>query len=170
MDHGTLIAVFVVVAAVAIVIQMLILLSLFLMVWKAYKQVTFVSREARRHMDTVVHIALDVLAQSREPMKTVTANAAEVSRIVLARVETLDSVLDDILARTREQVGRIDLMITSLAERVGSTAGAVERGVLGPVREVAALTRGIATGFGFFLSHRRSAAGRKAGQDEEMFI
>ncbi|MGH9395907.1 MAG: hypothetical protein ACRD18_03520 [Terriglobia bacterium] len=170
MDHATLIVVFGVIAAVAIVIQMLILLGLFLMAWKVYKQVMLVSREAKRHMDTVVQTALDVLAQSREPVKTVTANLIEVSRIVRERAVTLDSTLGDFLDKTRLQVSRVDLLISALMDRVESTAGAVERGVLGPLREFSALTRGILSGFGFLFSHRRASTGREAAQDEEMFI
>lgn len=171
MDHGTLIAVFVVIAAVAIVIQTLILLGFFLMFWKVYKQAMLISREAKRHMDTVVTIATDVLAQSREPLRAAAMNMAEVSQMIRARAAVLDSALVGFLDQARVQVERMNVLAGSLMDRLESTAGAVERGVLGPLREFSALARGLTAGLDFFLfSRRRSLAGRETTQDEEMFI
>lgn len=171
MDHGTLIAVFVVIAAVAIVIQMLILLGLFLMVWKVYKQAMLVSREARRHMDAIVSIATDVLAQSREPLRAAATNMAEVTQMIRARAAVLDSALAGFLEQARVQFERMNFLAGTLMDRMETTASAVERGVLGPLREFSALARGLTAGLDFFLfSRRRSLAGRETTQDEEMFI
>lgn len=171
MDHGTLIAVFVVIAAVAIVIQMLVLVGLFLMVWKFYKQAMLVSREVRRHMDTVVTLATEVLAQSREPLRAAAMNMAEVSQMIRARAAVVDSALAGFLDQARAQFERLNFLAGSLMDRMESTAGVVERNVLGPLREFSALARGLTAGLDFFLfSRRRSLAGREATQDEEMFI
>ncbi|MDE3181244.1 MAG: hypothetical protein KGM47_16495 [Acidobacteriota bacterium] len=159
MDHSTLIAVFVVIAAVAIVIQMLILLGLFLMAWRVYRRAIF-----------LVQVALEVVAHSREPVKALTSNMAEISRMVRDRAQTLDGVLAAIIERTRIQADRIDVLTSGLMDRMELTAGALERGVLGPLREFSAVARGFTAGFDFLFSRRHAHAMRQTTQDEEMFI
>lgn len=171
MGHPTLITVFIVIAAVAIVIQMLLLLGLFLMAWKAYKQVMLVSREAKRHLDTVVSITTEVLSQSREPLRAAAANMADVSQMIRARAAVIDLKLDGFIEQARVQAERMNFLLTSAMDHMETTAGIVQRNVLGPLREFSALARGISAGLDFFLfSRRRPLVARETAQDEEMFI
>ncbi|MGH9327308.1 MAG: hypothetical protein ACRD2B_11590 [Terriglobia bacterium] len=170
MDHDTLIAVFVVIAAVAIVIQMAVLLGFFLIALRIRKQVSEIARDARQYMDRVAAAALEIVTGSRAPIKEVTANVAETSRIVRERASRLDEAVGDFTEKTRQQVDRIDSLVSSLVDRVDGTANSVQRNILGPLQEAGAIFRGIQTGLDFLFSHRQSAAAREAKHDGEMFI
>ncbi len=170
MDHGTLIAVFVVIAAIAIVLQLLILLGLYLVARRIHGEVSETTREAKQRLDAAARAIAAPFAESREQIKAVTLNVAEVSRIIRERTSSVDDVLAEMIERTRQQMQRIDQLISNLAERVDSTAGVVQRSVIAPFQEIAAITKGIQCAFDFFLSRRQPSTVREATQDEEMFI
>ncbi|MGH9354165.1 MAG: hypothetical protein ACRD2G_18705 [Terriglobia bacterium] len=173
MNHPTLVAVFVVIAAVAIVIQMLVFLGLFLMARRIYKEARLFGETVRPSVDVVMRAFRDlaeIVSVSKESIKTVAGNASEVSQMVRGQAASLDAALSDIADRTRSQVERIDLLISSVISSIESAVSAVERTVVSPVQEMAALVKGVRTGLDFFLSRRRSPSVREATQDEEMFI
>ncbi|MGH9403227.1 MAG: hypothetical protein ACRD2P_14085 [Terriglobia bacterium] len=173
MNHPTLIAVFVVIAAVAIFIQMLIFLGFFLIARRVYKAAHLFSQEARPSVEALARGFRDVaeiVSVSKESIKTVAGNASEVSQMVRGQAASLDAALSDIADRTRSQVERIDLMISSLVSQVETTAGMVQRTVLGPIQQMSALAKGFQASLDFFLSRRHSPTVREATQDEEMFI
>ncbi|MGH9343509.1 MAG: hypothetical protein ACRD19_07100 [Terriglobia bacterium] len=173
MDHPTLIAAFVVIAAVAIVIQMLIFLGLYLMARRIYKQACLFSEMVRPSVDVVIRAFRDIeeiVTVSKESIKVVAGNASEVSQIVRERAASLDAALGDIVGKTRSQAERIDLLISSLVDQVETTAGVVQRTVLGPIQQMTALAKGFQASLDFFLTRRRPPNVREATQDEEMFI
>lgn len=170
MDHDTLIAIFVIIAAVAIVIQMCILLGMFLVARKLRGPMLTLTREAKQNMDRVVQAAMEIFTSSREPIKAVAANAAEVSRIARDRTVLIDQTVGEISERTRLQAIRIDGVITGLVDRVETTATTVQRNVIGPLVEVGAIVKGVQSGIDYFFSRRQRSSAREARQDEEMFI
>lgn len=173
MNHPTLIAVFVVIAAIAIVIQMLVFLGFFLMARKAYKQASLVGETARPGIDAAIKAFRDIaeiVSVSKQSIETVAANASGVSQVVRERAVSLDAALGDIVGKTRSQAERIDLMISTLVDQVETTAGALQRTVLGPIQQMTALAKGFQASLDFFLTRRRPPTVREATQDEEMFI
>lgn len=170
MAHGTLITVFVVIAAVAIVIQMLILLAFYLAVRRFRKEANRVGHEAKQCADSIVQAVLDIISVSREPIKTVTMNAADISRVIRDRTGTLDEAVSEITERTLLQARRIDQLISDLIGKMETTADAVQRNVLSPLQEISAIVKGVQSGLDFLFSRRPSSTVREATQDEEMFI
>jgi hypothetical protein len=173
MDHPTLIAVFLVIATIAIVVQMLVLLGFLLMAWRIYKEARLFRHKSKLEIDLVVagfRDFLEIISCSKDSIKTITADAAEVSHMVRGRAASVDAALGEIVEKTRLQLERIDILITTLVDRVETAATTVQRTILRPVQEIGALTRGIQTGLDFLLSHRHTSRVREATQDEEMFI
>lgn len=173
MNHPTLIAVFVVIAAIAIVIQMLVFLGFYLMARRIHKQASQVGEALRPGVEAAVRTFRDVaeaVSVSKESIRAVAENAAGISRLARERVGSLDVALGDLVSKTRAQAERIDLLISTLVDQVETTANAWQRTVLGPIQQMAALAKGFQTGLDFFLSRRRSPTVREATQDEEMFI
>lgn len=170
MDHDTLIAVFVVIAAIAIVIQAAILLGFYLIVRRIHNQISEIGREAKQNMDRVVAAIMEIIAGSREPLKAVTANVAEMSRIVRERTGLLDEALGDWTEKTRLQVQRIDQLVSGFIERADRTANTFQRNIVGPLQEVGAIFKGIQSGLDFFFSRRQPSTAREPTHDEEMFI
>lgn len=173
MNHPTLIAVFVVIAAIAIVIQMFVFLGFYLMARRIHKQAGLLGETMKPGIEAAVRAFRDVaeaISVSKESVRAVAENASGISRLARERAGSLDLALGDLVSRTRSQAERIDLMISTLVDQAETTASALQRTVLGPIQQMTALAKGFQTGLDFFLSRRRSPTVREATQDEEMFI
>lgn len=173
MNHPTLIAVFVVIAAIAIVIQMFVFLGFYLMARRLHKQASLLGEAVRPGIEATVRAVKDVaeaVSFSKESIRTVAENASGISRLARERAGSLDMALGDLVSKTRSQAERIDQLFSTLVDQVETTANAWQRTVLGPIQQIAALAKGFQTGLDFFLSRRHSPTVREATQDEEMFI
>ncbi len=170
MDHDTLIAVFVVIAAIAIVIQAAILLGFYLIARRIHNQVSGICREAKQNMDRVVAAAMEIITSSRDPLKAVTANVVEMSRIVRERTGLLDEAVGDWTEKIRQHVQRIDQLVSTFIEQADHTASTFQRSILGPLQEVGAIFKGVQSGIDFFFSRHQPSTARESTHDEEMFI
>lgn len=170
MDHGTIIAVFVVIAAIALATQAAVLVSFYLLAQRMRRELSRTSADIKRQVDLVAGQVLEIIEIYREPIRTVTANIAEVSRVIRERTGQLDEALDDLTGRSRVQVARVDQLITDLIAKVEAASSAVQRGVMNPLREAFAVVKGVQTALDLLFSRRRPSSVSEATQDEEMFI
>ncbi len=170
MNHQSVVTLFVVVAAIALCIQAGILLALFLMIRNAVKQIQDLLQGVTRVITPVLEVAAAILADSREPIQRVTSNLSEISRLVANRAQGVDALLEETTEKVRRQLVRIDQMMGVLLEKIESTAGVIQRGVMAPVLELSAIAKGVQSGLEYFISRRRSAAKTQSSQDEELFI
>jgi hypothetical protein len=169
MNYGGIVLVFVIIAAVGLILQGLAMLAMFVAAQQLRKQVLQVAQEARQKADQAVQTALQILSDAREPVRTASANFAEVSKVVRDRALLLDEALQDITNRTRSQVVHADEVFSGVLNKVETTANAVERNVVSPLLEISAIFRGVQVGFEQLFRGRGSTV-REATQDEEMFI
>jgi hypothetical protein len=168
MDQQTLlilIAVFVGLAALAMLIQAATLLGLF-----------FVAREIKAKVLPLVDPAMGILDTSKRTLANVETHIdkignqsgaiLEVTKQQLAKV---DELLTDASTRAKVQMERAEMVMDDAMTRVQQTVSVVQSGVIRPVREIQGVYAGIRT----TLSHL-GRAGRPtvdhATSDEEMFI
>jgi len=170
MEHDTLLTVFVIVAAVALVMQMLVMAGIYRAMRDLHRDLIDVRAVTKQKLDTLTERVTEFIASSREPVRDIAANLAEISRTLRDRTSQFDSVLADFLDRSRLQIIRIDQLVTSLVDKAENTAGAVEKKVVAPVHEMAAVIAGVRKGFEFLFARRRNAAVSETTQDEQMFI
>ena len=69
----------------------------------------------------------------------------------------------------RLQVAKIQDLVETSSTKIAETFDMVQKGIVAPVNEIAALIRGLKVGFGFFFRGRRSPSDQ-SHHDEEMFI
>ena len=170
MSHQSVVTVFVVVAAIALCIQAGVLVALFLMVRNAVKQIQDILQGVTRLITPVLEGAAAILADSREPIQRITSNLSEISRVVANRAQGVDALLEETTEKVRRQLVRVDQMIGVLLEKIESTAGVIQRGIMAPVLELSAIGKGVRSGLEFLMSRRHSAAKTQGSQDEELFI
>lgn len=170
---STLITIFVIIAAVAIVIQMLILLGFALAVRRVMKQALRLRDAAKPWLEPAQRTLRDIsdmAAVSKESVRVVAENASGLSRIARARADSIDAALADIIARTRGQAERADLLIANLMDQVETTVSVWQKAVIRPIQQITAVARGVQTAMDFFTSRRRPPVSREPAHDEEMFI
>lgn len=98
-----------------------------------------------------------------------TENVVGISETVKYQVERVNAVIEDTTDRARDQIARADEVVTDAIEKMQATSAIVQQHVLGPVREVSALIRGVSGGLQFLFSRKRNQVDA-VHQDEELFI
>jgi uncharacterized protein YlxW (UPF0749 family) len=163
---------FVMVVALAVVLQTVILAAMFF----AFKRT---AQRVEQTMDDVRNRALPVLAgvqvmveEVRPQLASVVSNAAEVTSLARSQAQKMDRVMSEALERVRMQLAHVDQILTGTLETVEDAGTKFKRSVWAPVQSVAAIVRGIQTGLEFYRGRRRpfDGAGDREHQDEDLFI
>ncbi|MGH7868976.1 MAG: hypothetical protein ACREP9_15400 [Candidatus Dormibacteraceae bacterium] len=170
MTHNNLIAIFVVIAALALLLQAAVMVGIFVSVRKFLAETDNVIRDIRRRTEPLLDAVNGMVQDSREPVRSVLANLSEISRTVKERTTLVDARVAEMADTIRLQVARIDQLIGTFVEKATTTADVLQSGVLGPLYQVSAIIKGMQTGIDYFFSQRRSKHPRQATQDEELFI
>lgn len=170
MAYETLLTIFIIIAAAALVLQALAMFGIYTAMRRIQGDVTGIRSDVKQRLDPITQSVAEIVADSREPLRAVMSNLAEVSRAVRERTNSVDAVLDDLLDKCRLQIVRIDQTITGVLEKVDKTTTMVQRNVVVPITEVSAVLKGLRVGLDFFLSRRRSGHASDVPQDEQMFI
>lgn len=170
MDQNIGLTVALILVAVAVLMQAWVMLAIWLALRKVPAQIESVRSDVKQRLDPLTQSALEIVQNSREPLRVITANLAEISQILRDRTTSADRLAAELLDKSRLQIARVDLMVSDLVEKVESTADSVQKGVLGPIQEVSAVVKGVRSGLEFLFSRRRVTNVSEATQDEQLFI
>jgi methyl-accepting chemotaxis protein len=170
MDHNTGLILALILVAVSVLLQAGTMLAVWLAVRNLPAQIESVRFDITQRLEPLTKSALEIVNNSREPLRTITANLAEISTTLRNRTSNADEVAAELLDKSRSQIIRVDRMVTNLVERVETTADSVQKSVLGPIQEVSAVVKGVRSGLEFLFSRRRVANVSEATQDEQLFI
>ncbi|HMC31270.1 MAG TPA: hypothetical protein VKL99_10590 [Candidatus Angelobacter sp.] len=170
MDN-TIITIFVVVAAVAIVVQMVILFALYKALRQSSDRMEGIAGRLERQASPVLATAAAILDDAKPKIAELTTNLAESSAIVRAQVAQVGAATGEIVERVRMNAARIDDFVLNAAHKVEATSELLQEKVLSPMRRVRAVVSALSAGLSFLKSnrsHRKSTTGEV--EDEEMFI
>jgi methyl-accepting chemotaxis protein len=173
---------FIAVTAVAVVLQMLILLGIYLAVRKLSARMEALADRVEDAtntlqvrvlpvIDNVKSIQQDVKAfveTARPKVDLVLDNLSYISTTARGSVERIDTTVNDAVDRMRLQVIRGDEMLTRTMDRIEETTEQVQRSVLSPVRRVSGIVQAISIGVGSYLDQQKRR--RNGGPSDEMFI
>ena len=165
--------IFIYATAVAVILQMFILLSLAISLRKTSAKVEALASEVHGRALPILSSAESILNDSRGKIDIVMANLVATTGTLKTQMDRLDATVNDIVDRTRLQVIRADDIVTRTLDRVEETSELVEHTVVSPVRQISGIMQGLSVGISAFFSHNRSRrrrAGARVTQDEELFI
>jgi DNA anti-recombination protein RmuC len=171
MQNADLITAFIVIAAVAIVIQAGILIAMYLAMRKSTARMEALATEVKSKVIPTAEMVQATLTDLRPKIQTIADNVSQSSTLIRGQMERMDATLNDIIDRTRLQVIRADEMLGRTLDKVEETTEAVHRTVTSPVRKLSGVMAGVAAGLEYFLNgnRRRQRQGVSVPQDE-MFI
>ncbi|MGA8305533.1 MAG: hypothetical protein WB723_07630, partial [Candidatus Acidiferrales bacterium] len=109
---------FIVIAAVAIVIQMAILLGMFFQVRTAIEQFTRIATDLQNRIDPILLRTNRVLEDSEDRIASIMGDAAEITRVARGSAQKIDRVFTDAVERLRVQILRADHILTGTLEVV----------------------------------------------------
>ena len=170
MDN-TIITIFVVVAAVALVVQMGILFALYKALRQTSERVEGIAGRLEQQAAPVLTTAAAILEDARPKLAEITSNLAETSAVVRAHVAQVGEATGEIVERARLQAARLDEFIVSAARKVEATSDLLQHKVFSPMRRIRAIVTALNAGLSFLRSNRpaRRTNGEQV-EDEEMFI
>jgi len=168
----TTVAIFVIVAAVAIVVQMGILIALYLGMRQTASRMEGIAGRLEQQASPLLATAGAILEDAQPKIAEITSNLAESSATVRAHVSQVAEATGDIVERARLHALRVDEFVGNTMGKIETASEILETKVLSPVRRVQAIVQAVNAGLGVLRSTRsRTRSARAgAGQDEEMFI
>lgn len=166
----TWLVVFVVVAAVAIVLEMLLLFAFYLQFRRLSAVLSQVSGMFDRQLSPVLVRVEHMLEDTQGQMREIVGDTAEIMRLVKTNTQRVDRVLDDATERLRVQIIHADKMITGALEAVEETGTELRSSVIEPLHTTIAFVRGVRAGIDFFRGRKRMPQRRREAQDEGLFI
>jgi hypothetical protein len=179
MDQQTIQTIFVIVAAVALLIQAIMLVVIGLVASRLVAKIMPLVPEVqnimglvRRTISTVetyidkagAHV--DKVGEKVEQIGTTSVSLLDMTKEQLGKI---DGLLTDVTTRARSQMDRAELVIDDSMSRVHHTVTLINSAVLRPVREV----HGVLSGFKATIAHLGRSSRPTvdhATSDEEMFI
>jgi 5-hydroxyisourate hydrolase-like protein (transthyretin family) len=165
---------FIVIAAVAIFLQMAILAAMFFQVKTAIEKFTRIAVDFQERVNPILLRTSRILDDSETRIASIMGDTADITRIARGQAHKVDRVFTEAVERLRIQVIRADQILTGAMEVVEETGDKFRSTVWGPIKQASAVMKGIKVGLDFLRNvrgERRSAVDVEGmEQDEELFI
>jgi hypothetical protein len=163
---------FIVVAAVAIVLQTFMLGAMFFMFIRLGSRIERIAEEFQARMTPILG-RVQVLVEDAQPkISSMLSDATEITRVARTQVQRVDRVMVEAVDRLRLQLVHADQILTGALETIEDTGAKLRSTLWGPVQSVSALVRGIQVGLEFFRGMRTNRPPESPAEqpDESLFI
>lgn len=171
---NTVVEVFVIVAAVAIVVQMGILLALYMAMRQTASRMEGIAGRLEQQAGPLLSTASSILDDAKPKIAEITANLAESTATVRAHVAHVTEASGEIVERARNHAIRMDDFVGSAMGKIESASEILEHRVLTPVRRVQGIIAAVNAGLDILKSskspRKRQPRHGVQEEDEEMFI
>jgi hypothetical protein len=158
-------AVFVGVAAAALLVQMVTMLVLFFSVRKLQGQITGLLPE----IQAIISVSRRTVEKAEVHVNKIGTTSVSILDLTKTQAHKIDELLNDVTTRAKVQVERAEMVLDDTMGRVQETVSIVQRTVLRPVREIYGIVSGLRTGLAYLGRGTRPTVDH-ATSDEEMFI
>jgi hypothetical protein len=167
---------FVVVTALAVVLQAIVLIALFIQLRRTAARVEQTVTDLNTKVTPLIS-RVQILVEEISPrISGIVADASEITRLARGEAQKVDRVLSEALERLRMQLIHVDHVLTGAMEAVEEAGSRLRQTVWGPVVKATALIRGVQAGIDFFRNTRQRRGpidhveASAEQQDEGMFI
>lgn len=155
---------FVIIAAVALIIQAAMLFG----IYKASRGMQENVQRLMPKIEGVLETSRRTIDDSRRQIADITSKTSEILETTRQQVHRIDEFLDDATARARVQMDRAEMVLDDAMIRTQRTVAVVEGGILKPIVQIQGVAAGIRTALAFLMRGRPNP--EDAHSDEEMFI
>lgn len=162
---------FVIVAALAIVLQAAILTALYFSVRQATERLNRTAADLQARVNPIL-TRLQILTEDVQPRLTsMVVDASEIVHLARSQAQKVDRVFTEAVDRLRLQIIRADQILTGALETIEETGSRVRRTLWGPMQQASAFIKGVKIGLDVLRSGRRPAErSSEQPQDEGLFI
>ncbi len=163
----TLLVVFIVIAAVSILMQAVFTVAMFIAARKAQKKVMVLVDDLRLHGMPAIIASRELIQDLTPKLKTITENLTVVSTTLRTRTEKVGGLVEDVTDRARVQAVRVDGMVKATLDGLTSAVQAIEHGVAVPVRQVNGILNGLRAGVDVL---RKKESGNHLDPEDDLFV
>jgi hypothetical protein len=163
---------FIVVAMVALVVQVVILTLLFFEVRRTTENVNRLAGDLQSRIGPILTRVQILLDDTQPKISSMVNDASHIVYLARGQAQKIDRVFTDAADRLRGQLNHADRILTGTLEAVEDAGIKFKHSFWRPVQKASALVQGIKVG----LDLLRSRRGRRSGdepreqQEEELFI
>jgi hypothetical protein len=161
---------FIVIAAVAIVIQMAILLGMFFQMKTAMEKFTRIATDLQSRIDPILLRTNRILEDSEDRVASIMGDTAEITRVARGSAQKIDRVFTDAVERLRVQIIRADHILTGTLEVVEESGAKFRRTLWTPIQQASAILKGMKVAIDMLRGQNRRPQPDAATADEELFI
>lgn len=167
--NPTVLAIFVIAASVAIILQLVVLWAFYKAATRSSQQMQETVGRLEKKTDPILTTAQAILEDAQPKIREITSNLAEATAIARAQVSQVADTTSEIVERARLQAARLDDLVHSTLEKIENTTDFLQNSVVRPVRRVHAIVQAVSAGLSFFRRRSQSRI-EGTGDEEEMFI
>jgi hypothetical protein len=162
---------FIVIAALAIVIQTFVMVMMAVQTRASLEKFNKIAGELQSKIDPILSRTASILEDSEDRIASIMGDAAEITRVARGQAQKVDRVFTEAVERLRIQVIRADQILTGTLEVIEDAGSKFRRTVWTPVQQASALLKGLKAGLDILRGqHRGRHESEAARQDEELFI
>jgi hypothetical protein len=165
--------VFILVAALTLIVQAGILVLLFFQLRKTTENVNKMVGDLHSRIGPILTRTQILLDDTQPKIAALVEDASQIVYLTRSQAQRFDKIATEASDRLRGQLVHIDRILTGTLEAVEDAGAQVRRSFWGPVQKASALVQGIKIGLDVLRS-RRSSPSRTAEssveQEDELFI
>lgn len=162
---------FILLTALAVLLQAGILVGLYLAVRKTTERVEALTSQVTTRVLPTLETAQEMLVELRPRVLDIITNVEHSTRMARAQMERIDVTVSDIVDRTRLQVIRADELVNRTLDRVEEATDMVHRTVVSPIQKLSGILQGLSAGLEYFLGRKRRQPRDGMGvPQDELFI
>lgn len=175
MNGTSWIAVSSVVTALALLVQLIILIALFFELRKTTEKVNALTTDLRTRIGPILTRVQILLDDTQPKISSMVSDAAHVVYLARGQAQKVDRVFTEAADRLRGQLVHMDRILTGTLETLEDAGSQFKRGFWRPVQKASALIQGIKVGIDLLRSRRggssrSSSADDRLETEEELFI
>ncbi len=169
----TLLIIFIIVTAVAVVIQMGVMVALYVSVKKSMTHMEGLANQVQTRALPALETAQTMLQEYRPKLDTIVSNLEATSTAVRQQVDNVNSNVSEVVDRTRMQVARVDELVSRTLDRVEDATAIVHESIISPIRQASGVLQGVTAGLATLFGrgpYARARRGVGTPSHADMFI
>ncbi len=163
---------FSIIAAIALVVQVVILTALFFQLRRTTENVNRLMGDLHSRVGPILTRVQILLDDTQPKISSMVNDASHIVYLARGQAQKIDRVFTDAADRLRGQLVRADRILTGTLEAVEDAGAKIKHSFWQPVQKASALVQGIKVGLDILRSRRRRRQGDepREQQEEELFI
>lgn len=175
MSMETWLGVFSIVAALALVVQVVILIALLLEMRRTTENVNRLMGDLQSRVGPILTRVQILLDDAQPKISAMVNDASHIVYLARGQAQKVDRVVTEAADRLRGQLVHADHILTGVLETVEDTGSQLKHSFWRPVQKASALVQGIKVGLDILRSRRGNTKRRgsddpRESQEEELFI